>query len=330
MPMSQRAADLVPCRLCGATSFQFCLNAPDFDTGQKSFALYACRNCGLVRIEPLLTEVELSSYYQPVYYGAGQAKFVGPVERLTRWLARRQARHLLQGLEDERRRCQGPVRVLDIGCGRGSLLRAFAAMGCECHGLERADFPEVEPEAGFTLHRQLLADLPLPASYFDIVVLWHVLEHLTDPGVILAEIEQRLRPGGVLACAVPNFASWQRHWFGPDWFHLDLPRHVHHFGLPTLRQGLEEHGFQIMQVQTRALDQNLFGFVQSALNRLCRSRPNRLYALLRRPEGFVLDRELVGWLLAAGVLSPLAGIEYVVSGLAGQGATAIIQARRCR
>lgn len=328
MIFNQEAVDPAPCRLCGATTFQFCLNAPDFDTGQASFTLCECRSCGLVRIEPLLTEAELSRFYPSVYYGAGQEKFVGPIERLTRWLARQQAHRLLQSL-NEGRQPVGPIRILDIGCGRGSLLRAFAQMGGECHGVERADFPDIEPDAGFVLHRQPLADLAFPDGHFDIVVLWHVLEHLADPGTVLTEIHRLLRPSGLLACAVPNFSSWQRRWFGPDWFHLDLPRHVHHFELPTLRHGLEERGFQIVKVETRALDQNLFGFVQSALNRLRRSRPNRLYALLRRPEGFSLDSELAGWLLAAGILSPLAGIEYMLSGLTNQGATVVMQARRC-
>ncbi len=84
MIFNQEAVDPAPCRLCGATSFQFCLNAPDFDTGQASFTLCECRSCGLVRIEPLLTEAELSRFYPSVYYGAGQEKFVGPIERLTR------------------------------------------------------------------------------------------------------------------------------------------------------------------------------------------------------------------------------------------------------
>ena len=110
--------------------------------------------------------------------------------------------------------------------------------------------------------------------------------------------------------------------------HLDLPRHLHHFGLPVLRQGLEHRGFRVATTNTWAFDQNVFGFVQSALNRLCRSSPNRLYQRLRQPEGLTFDRELWLWLIAAGLLAPCAVIEWAISALLGRGATVIVYAYR--
>lgn len=319
---------LAPCRFCGATQFRYCLDAPDFDSGSQQFTLWECQDCGLTRIEPLLDDEALGRYYRSDYYGAGQRKFVGPVERVTCWLGEQRARQLVRCWRSGIKTEYYPPRVLDIGCGRGALLRALAHLGCECHGVERVDFPEVTLDAGFYLYRQPLAELAFSPAHFDIVVLWHVLEHLSNPGAMITEVRRILRPGGLLALAVPNFASRQRHFFGPCWFHLDLPRHLHHFGLPMLDKGLEHRGFRIVSTDTWAFDQNVFGFIQSALNRLCPSRPNRLYQRLRQPEGLTPDWELGLWLTAAGLLAPLAGVEWVISGLLGQGATAIIYAYR--
>lgn len=328
MAISAESVALAACRLCGSESFQFCLSAPDFDTGRESFDLYRCCGCGLVRIEPLPDEAELTRYYCSTYYGSGQRKFVSAVERITRWYNEGRARNLVQWLIGQGRTANISPRVLDIGCGRGGLLRALARLGCECHGVERADFPPLESDAGFCLHRRPLLELAFPSAHFDIIVVWHVLEHLPDPGATLAEIYRLLRPGGLLALAVPNFASWQRHLFGPDWFHLDLPRHLHHFGLPVLREALEGQGFQVVATGTRAFDQNAFGFVQSVFNHLCRTYPNRLYQRLRQPEDLTFDLELLLWLTGAGLLAPFAGVEYMLSGLLGWGATAIVYVSR--
>jgi len=83
-----------------------------------------------------------------------------------------------------------------------------------------------------------------PAS-FDVITMWHSLEHVHAPLEVLQEAHRLLVPGGKLIVAVPNIDSLPFRWFGAAWFGLDLPRHLTHFAPWTLHLMLERARFQV-------------------------------------------------------------------------------------
>src|SRR5207244_3893587 len=104
---------------------------------------------------------------------------------------------------------------------------------------------EVQEELGL---RALVGSLPHPdlrPCSFDVVTMWHSLEHVHDPLAILREAYQLLVPGGKLIVACPNIDGLPFRWFGPAWFGLDLPRHLTHFTPLTLQVMLERVGFRV-------------------------------------------------------------------------------------
>lgn len=317
-----------PCFGCGATLHMTLYHAPAFDaTDTVTFRLVRCGQCGLVRTEPVLSEAQLSAYYTTSYYGRGTQKFTALVEGFTRLDNHRRARRLLALTRATAQGTSEPTRILDVGCGRAHLLAALAHLGCECHGVERQEFPTHAAHPDIRFHREGLENLPATAANFDAAVFWHTLEHMSDLAAALRIVTQRLRPGGIVVLAVPHFGSWQARLFKSAWFHLDLPRHTHHFDRPALEQLLVRHGLHPFQISTWAFDQNLFGFVQSLLNALAGpGRDNELYSLLKSSRG--RKNRLLGWLAAAGLIAPLALVEYLLSGLVGRGATLIVYARR--
>lgn len=318
-----------PCRLCGGSEFKALFSAPAFDSSDERFELAECSRCGLVRTQPVLSDDQLTKYYVPSYYGGGNRKFSGVFESLIRVFNTRRARSILSIARRGSNATGSMPRVIDIGCGRGDLLRAMQSVGCECHGVERCEFPSDEQADGIRFYRGNVEDVGFEPDYFDLAVLWHVVEHLSQPLAAIGEAQRILRPGGVLAVAAPNFDGMQAPLFRSRWFHLDLPRHLHHFRMQTLQQCLVDNGFDLLSTSTCSVEQNVFGFIQSSLNAVSGpAHANALYALLKRHEGSAAKAKLIAWLVLGGLMAPLAVVESIVAAVLGKGATAIVYARK--
>ncbi|MGI9591439.1 MAG: methyltransferase domain-containing protein [Myxococcota bacterium] len=268
----------MPARACPVCGAQEAL--PRFEVEGVASPIVACPTCGLGRFEPPLAGDEVARFYPEEYYGQLGTKFQPAVERMVRWVGSRHIAYLSRGVPPG-------GRTMDVGCGRGVILGSLADRGFEVHGVERtaAAAAGADPRASIRIAPRL-ADAGYPERHFDEVVIWHVLEHLADPLETLVEVHRILRPGGRLVVAVPNFASAQARWSGPDWFHLDAPRHLFHFSLEALCRLLLEVGFTVESEHHFSLRQNPFGWIQSALNRFTGLPRNGLYTLLHdRPHG---------------------------------------------
>jgi SAM-dependent methyltransferase len=111
---------------------------------------------------------------------------------------------------------------------------------------------------------------------FDVITLWHSLEHVHSPRKTLEALLARLRPGGHIIIALPNRAGLQAAAFGRSWFHLDVPRHLSHFTPAALQKLLDGLGLQACRRWDLEAELDLFGWIQSALNQMLPS-PNVLF-----------------------------------------------------
>jgi SAM-dependent methyltransferase len=161
--------------------------------------------------------------------------------------------------------------------------------------------------------------------------MWHVLEHLHDPGMALAEVSRILKPGGVALVGVPNFSGLEARLFKDKWFHLDVPRHVTHLTKASLKNALHENDLHCRRWSGFAPEYDAFSFVQSVLNG-CGLRHNLLYNVLRGKQAKVIDGERTPqWQVAASLLLGAAlGVVSLpatfAAGLAGQAGTMTVLA----
>lgn len=229
-------ATAVRCPACGAEeeSPTALLRGHDRLTeAPGEFSVVACASCGLAFTQPRLRPEDFATYYPETYNAyepnAGARASLGErIGALQRQLLVRYGPYR----EVWRR---GPGKLLDVGCGTGDLAAVFGRHGWQAHGIEPSEqAAEHARAAGVTVVTGTLADAPWPEAGFDAIVFNHSLEHIGDPAEALAQAARLLRPGGVLAIAVPNFGSWHRRLFGSAWFQLDLPRHLQHFDRGSL------------------------------------------------------------------------------------------------
>jgi SAM-dependent methyltransferase len=182
--------------------------------------------------------------YQPQHYTAPRRDLVARLEGLI----------LRERVSFVRRHTRGH-RLLDVGCGNGSLLQALSEANYDVHGLEPyQDALTGVPEA---LRSRIRCESFEAASYpeasFDVIMLWHVLEHLARPVETLQSIRKFLKSDGALLLEVPNFASREARWLGPHWYNLDAPYHFWHFTPQTLQAVIEQAGFQVTTCVTSAV-----------------------------------------------------------------------------
>jgi 2-polyprenyl-3-methyl-5-hydroxy-6-metoxy-1,4-benzoquinol methylase len=137
--------------------------------------------------------------------------------------------------------------LLDVGCGTGEFLATMKAAGWQVQGIERDDRAAAwaREQAQLPVLTGSSELLPTIDRQYDVVTLWHVLEHLYHPGEALAAIAKHLRENGWLLIAVPNIASIDARIYRSNWAALDAPRHLAQFSLETLGRLASKHGLTL-------------------------------------------------------------------------------------
>ena len=235
-----------PCPLCGPRDGA--RPVPEFPAAPGDVAPrpVACGDCGMVFIDPVPVDAVSTSTYGAGYYEPWQADAGGA--RLGMWRRRLALLH--------RRRPAGTL--LDVGCGDGQFLAAARDAGWRAEGIEFS--PEGASRAAARLGRPVaVGDLARTRQLqgpFDVVTLWHVVEHLVDPRAMLDAARTRLAHGGLLVVAVPNLDNLPMRaayrlarrrplpLYEPGW----REPHLSHFDPRTLRALLSGAGFEGIEI----------------------------------------------------------------------------------
>ncbi|HEY1540296.1 MAG TPA: class I SAM-dependent methyltransferase [Solirubrobacteraceae bacterium] len=278
----------------------------------------------LVRCASCATAVTLAAAppeaHEAGAYGGGTPRGAGLVAPILRAFDRTRLTQLA------RAGAAPPGRLLDIGAGRGRFVAQARAAGWYAHGIEPSRRGiEGARAIGIELVRGGIDDADVPAGSLDAATLWHVLEHVEDPGAALERIAGWLRPGGMLVVGVPNLASVQARLGGARWYHLDVPRHRTHFTVTGLETLLRAHGLEPVATRHVLAEHNPFGLWVSLVSRWTRV-PSWLYHALKRNTPLRSRDALVTAL--ALPLVPVAVVLEAAFGLAGRGGTVSVVARR--
>jgi SAM-dependent methyltransferase len=299
--------ELPRCNACGsALSMRF----PSVRDPQslESFSIAACSSCGLGHTLP--QPDDLGRYYQ-AYHG-GRHGFTA------RYCAWRRANMV--------ERVAGPGEgrsLLDIGCGDGTFMLTARKRGWTIAGTEMN--PSTAREAGLSVWETLHEVRHF--APFACVTMWQTLEHMRDPRGTLREAVDLLASGGAFFVAVPDAEGWQAKAFGADWFHLDVPRHLFHFGNRALTALLESEGLEVVRRWHQEFEIDLFGWSQSLLNRT-QPIPNVFFnRLTGRPTR--VGPVVVAANFALGSVLSAAALPFTATGtLAKKGGTLVLAARR--
>jgi len=207
-------------------------------------SLVRCRSCGLVQVAALPTPEELDAYYANYSYDDPAAWEVSSATAAS--LAA-----LVRRLEPYR----GQGRLLDVGCGAGAILRAFAGAGWSCQGTELSGVAADRLRAGgLVIHVGTLESLRAELGTYDVVVLSETIEHVRDPRGLLAGVPRLLRPGGALYLTTPHIDSLSRRVLGAAWRPIEVPEHLFYFNRRSMARLLGAVGLRPVEVWTDGLN----------------------------------------------------------------------------
>jgi 2-polyprenyl-3-methyl-5-hydroxy-6-metoxy-1,4-benzoquinol methylase len=252
---------------------------------------------GFRRVSPTPSKEEITRYYAEEFYSGEYKRFNNSelkVQLEDREFLDGHRDDVLDGLEEVLGESIVGKRVLDVGCGWAQNLSYFQERGMECSGFDPA--PEAVAHARDSGLRVEVAGMDkmsvFPGERFDVVTLFHVLEHLGDPAAALREIQTSvLAPGGALVIEVPNdFNAMQRaavEVHGLDEWWIAPPAHLNYFNNETLCNLLRGTGFEpVLSEATFPLEMFLlFGdnyVAERELGRLCHQKRVAFETNLRR------------------------------------------------
>jgi len=218
-----------------------------------SFTIVKCSSCGLLFTNPRPNPTFIPELYCEYYDGLDSCSSLGKgsttsvvkrnpkLRKLYHWLC---GQYLSEVLSKAR------GQVLDIGCGSGSMLEELVQLGCTGYGIEpNPSAVRACLKKGLNVRCGDLDDLDYPDDFFDMVIMWHVIEHLPSPKSTLRTIHRILRPGGSVFIYCPNAASYMASVFHEFWGGWHLPFHFYHFTPDTMSRLLETTGFRTISMR---------------------------------------------------------------------------------
>ncbi|SNS42834.1 2-polyprenyl-3-methyl-5-hydroxy-6-metoxy-1,4-benzoquinol methylase [Belliella buryatensis] len=235
---------LTKCPLCSSGHFIEYTTIQDFSISKENFKLYQCKTCNLIFTNPRPNQQSIGNYYEFDEYISHQDQ----ANNLTNWLYKQVRKITLkQKVYWINTFCRNKGNLLDYGCGTGYFLKAANKDGWKVKGIE-------PNETARNIARKLSIDVKenlsqIDGNYkFDIITLFHVLEHVHDLNEISLSLRDRLTEKGTLLIAVPNRDSWDAEKYKANWAAWDVPRHLYHFNQSTLNTFADMLNMKIISI----------------------------------------------------------------------------------
>lgn len=233
------------CCACGSKEVKPVFKVLDHSITKESFHIGECVSCAFrFTIDPPL-EKDCGHYYQSEDYVSHSDTSKGLINKLyhlvRQWMLSKKSK-LIDSFG-------GDKTILDIGSGTGYFLQFMQKKGYLVKGVE------VDDKARSYSIEKFGLDVISPTGLknyvgdetFDVITLWHVLEHLYEPDQYWKIFDRRLKDNGFLVIALPNYKSLDGHYYQQFWAAYDVPRHLWHFNVHSLQKMAERNGFVVTQ-----------------------------------------------------------------------------------
>ena len=229
------------------------LKVKDYSVSNEIFTLVKNNKYGYLETTPQPKLNELASYYESTDYIShtnSKRNLFEKIYHTVREITLKQKINLIKSQHESNQK-----HVLDIGCGTGHFLKSCLNEGWNITGVEPN--PQARSIASQLTKKNILDSkelFQLKPSSFDVITLWHVLEHLPDLEQHMQQFKNLLKPNGVLIVAVPNYKSDDASYYGKYWAAYDVPRHLWHFDKKSINALSKAFNLKLTQTKPMWFD----------------------------------------------------------------------------
>lgn len=241
------------CPVCNSTAFSPFLVCTDFFVSGEEFPIKECSTCGLKITQDIENEENIGRYYQSEKYISHSNTSKGLVNSVYHAVRRYMLGRKRRLVEKVASLKAG--RILDVGTGTAFFLNEMKAKGWQVTGTEKSSDARDFARKEFNLNNLPSEKLfEIPKESFDVITLWHVLEHIHQLGENMNAFERLLSNKGKLIIAVPNSDSYDAKHYKAYWAAYDVPRHIWHFAPKQMKLLGEKHGFALKSLHGMPFD----------------------------------------------------------------------------
>ena len=238
------------CPICSSESFECYIKSKDFSVSKEDFSIVKCSECNLHFTNPRPSDKELGKYYISDHYishNNSRNNLFEKAYQLVRKISIRMKYSLVSKFFNS-------GRVLDIGCGTGDFLQKCSEKKWITKGIEPSEIARIQAIKNYNLDVDRDTDLKKLKGEFDIITMWHVLEHVTELNSTISELKRLLSKEGKTVIAVPNLESFDSSYYKKYWAAYDLPIHLYHFSKDSIIKLFENHGFSLIKTKGMKFD----------------------------------------------------------------------------
>ena len=222
----------VKCPFCESENTRSYLNLKDYFLSQEDFEIFECNNCKLLFTSPRPNSSVIGRYYKSEDYLSHNEHKKG----LVPWIYNKVKTVNIRNKYKMACGSRTKQNILDFGCGVGDFLHYAQQNGWEVTGCDLSE--DARKIASEKLGKTVVTPeeiFALPHSTFDIITMWHVLEHIDNLRYQTEQLHRLLKDNGRLVIAVPNYMSYDAQYYKDKWAAYDVPRHLNHFHKESLQ-----------------------------------------------------------------------------------------------
>ncbi len=236
------------CPWCNSENNHQFLALKDYFLTQEEFKILECNECKLLFTSPCPTPDKIGNYYKSEDYLSHNEEKKGLFAKIYNKVKKINIKNKFNITVNGQQSTDN--NLLDIGCGVGDFLLYAKEKGCNVTGIEPSE--DARKIAEKKLDCKILSPEELqniPDNSFDIITMWHVLEHVADLKTEIHHLQRILKKDGRLVLALPNYKSYDAEYYKDKWAAYDVPRHLSHFSQTSIKNIFKETALQLVDIK---------------------------------------------------------------------------------